>query len=46
MHDVIALWHADHINFAKLLNLLEDQLEVVHAGGGNGDPPACSRAAS
>jgi hemerythrin-like domain-containing protein len=33
MHDVIALWHADHINFAKLLNLLEDQLELFHAGG-------------
>jgi len=32
MHDVIALWHADHVNFAKLLNLLEDQLERFHAG--------------
>jgi hemerythrin-like domain-containing protein len=33
MHDVIALWHADHVNFGKLLNLLEDQLELFHAGG-------------
>lgn len=33
MHEVIALWHADHVNFAKLLNLLEDQLELFHAGG-------------
>jgi hemerythrin-like domain-containing protein len=33
MHDVIALWHADHVNFARLLNLLEDQLELFHAGG-------------
>ena len=32
MHDVIALWHADHVNFARLLNLLEEQLELFHAG--------------
>lgn len=33
MHDFIALWHADHVNFEKLLDLLEDQLELFHAGG-------------
>lgn len=33
MNDVLALWHADHVNFGKLLNLLEDQLELFHAGG-------------
>jgi hemerythrin-like domain-containing protein len=32
MNDVIALWHADHVNFGKMLNLLEDQLELFHAG--------------
>ena len=33
MHDVIALWHTDHVNFGKLLNVLEDQLELFHSGG-------------
>jgi hemerythrin-like domain-containing protein len=33
MHEVIALWHTDHVNFGKLLNVLEDQLERFHAGG-------------
>ena len=33
MNDVLALWHADHVNFGRLLNLLEDQLELFHAGG-------------
>ena len=26
-------WHADHVNFARLLNLLEWQLITFHAGG-------------
>ena len=33
MHDVIALWHADHVNFGTLLNLLEDQVALFHAAG-------------
>ena len=33
MPDTLALWHADHVNFAKLLDLLEDQLELFHEGG-------------
>lgn len=33
MHEVIALWQADHVDFAKLLNLPEDQREGFHAGG-------------
>lgn len=33
MHEVLARWHADHVNFAKRLNLLEDQVELFHAGG-------------
>jgi hemerythrin-like domain-containing protein len=28
----IAAWHADHVNFARLLNLLERQLAAFHAG--------------
>lgn len=33
MTDTLALWHADHVNFAKLLDLLENQLGLVHEGG-------------
>lgn len=32
MTDPIALWRAEHANFAKLLDLLEGQLEVFHKG--------------
>ena len=33
MSDPIALWHAEHVNFATLLDLLERQLELFHKGG-------------
>lgn len=33
MPDTIALWHADHVNFSKLLDLLEQRLGVFHEGG-------------
>jgi len=33
MHDTLMLWHADHVNFGRLLNLLEDELGRVHAAG-------------
>lgn len=29
----IALWHADHVNFSRLLDLLEDRLRFFHEGG-------------
>ena len=32
MADNIARWHAEHGNFARLLDLLEAQLELFHAG--------------
>jgi hemerythrin-like domain-containing protein len=32
MHKTLALWHADHVNFAKLLQLLDDQLALFHEG--------------
>ena len=32
MPDTLALWHAEHVNFAKLLNLLESQLSLFHGG--------------
>lgn len=32
MPDTLALWHAEHVNFARLLNLLEDQLSLFHTG--------------
>jgi hemerythrin-like domain-containing protein len=32
MPDTLALWHAEHVNFARLLNLLEDQLSLFHGG--------------
>lgn len=33
MPDTLALWHADHVNFAKLLALLENRLGLFHEGG-------------
>jgi hemerythrin-like domain-containing protein len=32
MSTTLALWHADHVNFAKLLNLIEDQLALFQDG--------------
>ena len=32
MAEPIAAWHADHVNFARLLDLLESQLAAFHAG--------------
>lgn len=32
MTDPIAVWHAEHVNFARLLDLLERQVAVFHAG--------------
>ncbi|HVC11623.1 MAG TPA: hemerythrin domain-containing protein [Burkholderiales bacterium] len=32
MNDPIAAWHAEHVNFARLLDLLEGQIAVFHAG--------------
>jgi len=32
MPDTLNLWHAEHVNFARLLNLLDDQLAVFHNG--------------
>ncbi len=32
MSDRTAHWHAEHANFARLLNVLEQQLAVFHAG--------------
>ncbi|NDP41595.1 MAG: AraC family transcriptional regulator [Aromatoleum sp.] len=32
MSDSIALWHAEHANFATLLDLLERQLDLFHKG--------------
>jgi hemerythrin-like domain-containing protein len=38
LNDVVAngtlqLWHIDHDNFGRLLNTLEDQIELLHTGG-------------
>lgn len=33
MPNSLTLWHADHVNFAKLLDLLETQLRSFHDGG-------------
>jgi hemerythrin-like domain-containing protein len=30
MPDTLAQWHAEHVNFAKLINLLETQLDRFH----------------
>ena len=32
MPDTLTLWHAEHVNFSRLLNLLESQLSVFHGG--------------
>ena len=32
MTDTIAVWRADHLNFAKLLDILEAQLQRLHTG--------------
>ena len=32
MSDSIALWHAEHVNFAKLLDLLEGQFDLLSPG--------------
>jgi hemerythrin-like domain-containing protein len=32
MPDTLALWHAEHVNFARLLNLLDEQLALFHSG--------------
>ena len=32
MSDPIAVWHAEHANFSRLLDVLEQQLAVFHAG--------------
>ena len=32
MRDTLARWHADHVNFSHLLNLLEGQLALFHDG--------------
>jgi len=32
MSMTLALWHADHVNFGRLLNLLENQLVIFHDG--------------
>ena len=32
MSDILAQWHTEHVNFAKLLNILEAQLNLFHEG--------------
>ncbi|WP_042878668.1 hemerythrin domain-containing protein [Cupriavidus necator] len=32
MANSLSVWHADHINFARLLDLLEEQVDVFHRG--------------
>lgn len=32
MADPLALWHADHVDFSRLLDLLEAQVAAFHAG--------------
>jgi len=32
MHDTLTQWHMDHVNFAKLLDLLETELQNLHDG--------------
>jgi hemerythrin-like domain-containing protein len=32
MTDTIAVWRAEHLNFAKLLDILEEQLQRFHTG--------------
>ena len=33
MEKTLALWRAEHVNFTRLLDLLDDQLAIFHAGG-------------
>ena len=33
MSETLALWHEDHVNFARLLHILEDELALFHEGG-------------
>jgi hemerythrin-like domain-containing protein len=32
MPDTLALWHAEHVNFSRLLTLLDNQLALFHGG--------------
>ena len=32
MTNTLAQWHAEHVNFAKLLDILEAQLDLLHRG--------------
>jgi hemerythrin-like domain-containing protein len=32
MPDTLAQWHTEHLNFAKLLNILEAELDLFHKG--------------
>lgn len=32
MSDTLSQWHVDHVNFAKLLDLLEDEFTIFHDG--------------
>jgi hemerythrin-like domain-containing protein len=32
MADTLAVWHAEHVNFARLLDLLEEQVATFHRG--------------
>ena len=34
MADLIALWHAEHANFSRLLNVLDEQVAEFHEGEG------------
>jgi hemerythrin-like domain-containing protein len=33
MTEPLAIWHAEHVNFARLLDLLEREVAAFHAGG-------------
>ncbi len=33
MIDLVAIWRAEHVNFTRLLDLLEKQVAAFHAGG-------------
>ena len=33
MQYTLMLWHADHVNFGRLLNLLESELQLAHDRG-------------
>src|SRR6476620_11823576 len=33
MQYTIMLWHVDHVNFARLLNLLEGEVDLLHDAG-------------